>query len=31
MVIAKQINDHIVASGRKADLAHRDIDKSLSP
>ncbi|BBO86933.1 nucleotide-binding protein [Desulfosarcina ovata subsp. ovata] len=31
VVIAKQIYDHIVASGRKAELAHRDIDKSISP
>ena len=31
VVIARQLRDHISASGRKAELTHRDIDKSLSP
>ncbi|MBC2710622.1 MAG: RNase adapter RapZ [Desulfosarcina sp.] len=31
VVIARQLCDHIMASGRKAELTHRDIDKSLSP
>ncbi|WP_281491949.1 RapZ C-terminal domain-containing protein [Desulfosarcina cetonica] len=30
VVIARQIYDHLLASGRKAELTHRDIDKSLS-
>jgi len=31
VVIAKQLRVHISASGRKTELTHRDIDKSLSP
>ena len=31
VVIARQLRDHISASGRKAEVTHRDIDKSLSP
>jgi UPF0042 nucleotide-binding protein len=31
VVIAGQLSDHITASGRKAELTHRDIDKSLVP
>lgn len=30
VVIARQIYDHLLASGRKAELTHRDIDKFLS-
>ena len=30
VVIAGQLCDHIPASGRKAELTHRDIDKSLA-
>ena len=30
VVIAKQLFDHIAGSGRKTQLTHRDIDKSLS-
>jgi UPF0042 nucleotide-binding protein len=30
VVIAGQLRDHITASGRKTELTHRDIDKSLS-
>lgn len=31
VVIARQLFDHITAMGRKAELSHRDIDKSLAP
>ncbi len=31
VVIAGRLYDHIAATGRKADLVHRDIDKSVSP
>ena len=31
VVIARQLRDHIESSGRKTELTHRDIDKSLSP
>ncbi len=31
VVIARQLYDHITASGCKTELTHRDIDKSLSP
>jgi UPF0042 nucleotide-binding protein len=30
VVIARQLQDHLTAMGRKAELTHRDIDKSLS-
>jgi UPF0042 nucleotide-binding protein len=30
VVIARQLHDHLSASGRKAELTHRDIDKSRS-
>lgn len=31
VVIARQLIDHIAASGRQTELTHRDIDKSLAP
>jgi UPF0042 nucleotide-binding protein len=31
VVIAGQLQDHLTASGRKTELTHRDIDKTLSP
>lgn len=30
VVIARQLHDHLTARGRKAELTHRDIDKTLS-
>lgn len=30
VVIARQLRDHLMAAGRRAELTHRDIDKSLS-
>jgi UPF0042 nucleotide-binding protein len=31
VVIATALREHITASGRKADLSHRDIDKTIAP